>query len=98
LTYCANCGAKLEGNESFCPYCGELFEKRIISNEKSTTSQLETLQHEVNYLKDQLQTQQPQNKPMFLNAKKQESDCWKCCCIIILLMMIFGLVPFTIYF
>ncbi len=97
MPYCPNCGAKLERIEYFCPYCGKLFEKRNKVNENSTESKIEVLQHEVSYLKNQLHTQKPQDKPLFIPQKKQESDCWKCCCIIILLLMIFGLVPFTIY-
>lgn len=38
MTYCPNCGAKLEGTESFCPYCGILFKKKNKVNENSVTS------------------------------------------------------------
>jgi len=98
MTYCPNCGAKLEGTESFCPYCGKLFEKRNRINENTVTSQIEVLQNDVSHLKNKLVEKQTNSSSFTFNQKKQNSDCWKYCCIIFLLMMIFSIFPWTFYF
>ena len=34
MSYCQNCGAKIESTEKFCSFCGFSFEKKAESNDK----------------------------------------------------------------
>jgi len=90
MAYCRNCGAKLEKIEAYCPYCGERIAEVQKRSEIPPTSQIETLQHEVNSLKQQVRYQA---QPIIV---KQNSGCWKCVVIYIVLMiisMILALLP-----
>ena len=95
MPYCTNCGTKLQGIETYCPYCGKLFEYILKVSEPSTGSQLEALKDEVSSLRQQLEKQ---NRTIIPTQEKKESECWKCCCLTIFIMMLMGILPWIIFF
>ena len=34
MSYCSNCGQKLDGTEKLCPFCGQLVEEPIVFEDK----------------------------------------------------------------
>ena len=94
MPYCANCGSKLEGMESFCPFCGEIIKSSPKGSQFSTNSQIEALKNEVSSLRQQVQNQ---NKPIIYPQQKQNSTCWICCCLTIFIMFVLGFVPWFFF-
>jgi uncharacterized membrane protein YvbJ len=94
MPYCANCGAKLERIESFCPYCGEVFKNIPKISEPSADSQIEVLKSEISSIKQQLQDQK---KPMIIEQRKPESVCYICCCIVIFFLILISFIPWFIF-
>ena len=92
MTYCTNCGVKLEGNESFCPLCG----KTLTSDIQSTsTNEIESLKREVESLKEQLRKK---DTYMPIPQKKTDNTCIICCVVVILLMSFFSIIPFMLFY
>ncbi len=92
MTYCTNCGAKLEGNESFCPLCGNTLTDYIRS---PTTSEVESLKREVEDLKEQLRKKETY---VPIPQKRADNTFLICCVIVILLMVILGFFPFFLFY
>ena len=94
MPYCANCGAKLEGVESFCPYCGETIKRISKVNNNSINPQIEALKNEVSSLRQQLQNQ---NRPIIYPQQKQNSSCLVCVCLVIIIMFGLGFIPWFFF-
>jgi uncharacterized membrane protein YvbJ len=91
MPYCANCEAKLEGEESFCPFCGEMIKSRVKKSQSSTDSQVEALRNEVSSLRQQLQNQKTQGTE---HQKSQEPGCLICCLVVFFFLMLIVTVNF----
>ena len=92
MTYCTNCGAKLEGNERFCPLCGKTFNNLAYS---PSTSEIESLKREVESLKEQLRKKETVAP---IPQKKADNTCLICCIILILVMVFLGIFPFFLFY
>ena len=95
MPYCTNCGAKIEGTESFCPFCGESIKVITKTSESSTKSEIAVLKNEVRTLQQQLQDQ---NKPVIYRQQKQDNTCFICCFIVIFFLIIITFIPWFLYF
>lgn len=54
MSYCPECGLKLEDIENFCPFCGYRFSEPIVMNEKD--KEIIELKQRVNILENQLKS------------------------------------------
>jgi len=54
MSYCPECGLKLEDIENFCPFCGYRFSEPILINEKD--KEIIELKQRINILEHQLQS------------------------------------------
>ena len=111
MRYCTNCGAKLEGLENFCPYCGILFEEFIGVDEKD--KRIEELIRKIKELERVpsniqlgnitrelaiLKEQLRSQQKIEIKKRQNNSFCY-CCAIIIFLMVLFSVFfPFIIIF
>jgi len=111
MRYCTNCGAKLEGLERFCPYCGILFGEIIKVDEKD--KRIEELTKKIKELESVPPNTQLDNVRRELAILKEQLSsqqkievrkgqnntfCY-CCLVIIFLMILFSVFfPFIIIF
>ena len=111
MRYCTNCGAKLEGLETFCPYCGILFEEFTEVDEKD--KRIEELTRKIkeierfpsniqlgNIRRELAILKEQLRAQQKIEVRKKQNNAFCYCCTIIIFLMVFFSVffPFIIIF